>query len=124
MNYLTTLDAAYRKTELSFNVTYPDPLNPSVKKTHNYTAVLKDVCFESGYNTTINITLNHRDEQMVVGAEFEDWQFVETPDQGQLKKNSTFLHDTNRSSVTILGDDNATIDDATWLYKMNASTCP
>ena len=119
MNYLTTLDAAYRKTELSFNVTYPDPLNPAVKKTHNYTAVLKDVCFESGYNTTINITLNHKDEQMVVGAEFEDWQFVETPDQGELKKNSTFLHDTNRSSVTILGDDNATIDDATWLYKMN-----
>ncbi len=119
MDYLTTLDgddARYRKTQLSFDVTYPDPLNSQLLKTCTYTASLQDVSFESGYNTTINITLNHRDEQMVVGVDFEDWEFVSTPDQSQLKKNSTFLHDTSRSSVTIATDTEATEDDAAWLY--------
>ncbi len=119
MDYLTTLsgdNARYRKTQLSFDVTYPDPLNPQLLKTCTYTASLQDVSFESGYNTTINITLNHRDEQMVVGVDFEDWEFVSTPDQSQLRKNSTFLHNTSRSSVTIATDTEATEDDATWLY--------
>ena len=119
MDYLTTLsgeNARYRKTQLSFDVTYPDPLNPQRLKTCTYTASLQDVSFESGYNTTINVTLNHRDEQMVVGVDFEDWEFVSTPDQSQLKKNSTFLHDTSRSSVTIATDTEAPEDDAIWLY--------
>lgn len=107
----------YGKTQLSFDVTYPDPLDPSVDKTHTYTATLQDVFFESGYNTTLNISLNHLNEQMTVGAEYEDWQFVSTPDQSQLKKNSTFLHDTKRASVTIAADAQATPDDATWLYR-------
>ncbi len=118
-DYLVTIlgeDARFRNTELRFDVTYPDPLNPKLLKTSTYTASLQDVCFESGYNTTINITLNHRDEQMVVGVDFEDWEFVSTPDQSQLKKNSTFLYDTSRSSVTIATDTEATEDDATWLY--------
>lgn len=124
MDYLTTLDgenARYRKTELSFDVTYPDPLNPSATKTFTYTASLQDVCFESGYNTTINITLNHKDEQMVVGVDFEDWEYVATPDQSQLKKNATILHDTRRSSVTVVDDEKATPDDATWLYRQNGT---
>ena len=111
----------YGTTRLSFDVTYPDPLDPSVDKTHTYTASLKNVFFESGYNTTLNISLNHLNEQMTVGCEYEDWQFVSTPDQSQLKKNSTFLHDTKRASVTIVGDANATPDDATWLYDLNGT---
>ena len=130
-DYITTLpalgdddyDAAhdYRKAELKFDVTYPDPLKPSQMKTYTYTASLDDVCFEAGYNTTINISMNHRNEKMTVGAEYENWQFVATPDVGELKKNSTFLQDTNHDgmNVTILGDANATIDDATWLYELN-----
>lgn len=117
-NYISTLavNDSCRKVELKFDVTYPNPLKPSTTKTHTYTASLQDVYFEAGYNTTINISLNHRNEQMTVGAEYENWQFVATPDQGLLKKNSTFLQDTARASVTIVGDEKATIDDATWLY--------
>lgn len=126
-DYISTLPTGsdYRKAELKFDVTYPDPLKPSTLKTHTYTAMLVDnpattedenVYFEAGYNTTINISLNHRNEQMTVGAEYENWQFVATPDIGQLKKNSTFLQDLDRTSITIVGDAKATIDDATWLY--------
>ena len=130
-NYISTLAAndVNRKVELKFDVTYPDPMKPSKTKTHTYTASLVDdptttdvdenVYFNAGYNTTINISLNHRNEKMTVGAEYENWQFVATPDEGQLKKNSTFLQDLNRNSVTIVGDEKATIDDATWLYKLN-----
>lgn len=130
--YISTLDGEnvkYQKTELKFDVTYPDPLKPSTLKTHTYTATLpyyveeedqdKNVYFEAGYNTTINISLNHKNEKMTVGAEYENWQFVATPDEGTLKKNSTLLQDTERSSVTIVGDEKATIDDATWLYELN-----
>lgn len=117
-DYLSTLpeNSALRKAELRFEVTYPDPLDPKRLKTSTYSASLKDVCFEAGYNTTVNITLNHRDEQMVVGVDFEDWEFVSTPDLSQLKKNSTFLYDTDRKSVTIAEDENLTADDATWLF--------
>ena len=113
-NYVEVED--YRKVDLKFDVTYPNPLKPSESKTHTYTASLENVYFEAGYNTTINISLNHRNEQMTVGAEYENWQFVATPDVGQLKKNSTFLQDLERTSITIVGDAKATIDDATWLY--------
>lgn len=100
----------------SFNVTYPDPMNPSVMQTKTYSASIKDIVFTSGKCTTINISLNHRNEEMTVGAEYDDWDFVESPDQSALKKNSTFLDSTERSTVTILGDEKATADDATWLY--------
>lgn len=101
----------------SFKVTYPDPMNPQGDPIKNpYLATLNSVEFRAGYCTTINITLNHQEEQMTVGAEYMDWQLVETPDEGELKKNLTFLEHTDRSKVTIFGDDKATIDDATWLY--------
>ena len=130
-NYMSTLkeqgDTENTKTVLQFKVTYPDPMNPKEKTvTRDYTASLDDVYYEAGYNTTINISLNHRDEKMTVGAEYENWQFVATPDQGVLKKNSTFLQDTDydgedasveHPNVTIVGDKKATADDATWLYE-------
>ena len=133
-SYVSTLDEndPYRMVELQFDVTYPNPMNPTTMQTKTYTAKLpygetysdgddttsdKGVHFEAGYNTTINISLNHKNEQMTVGAEYENWQFVATPDQGRLKMHSTFLKDVLKSSVTIANEDAATIDDATWLYK-------
>jgi len=126
-NYISTLEDndANRSAELSFKVTYPNPLKPSTTVTSTYKASLKDVCFDAGYNTTINISLNHKNEKMTVGAEYENWQFVATPDVSELFKNSTFLQDTDRwvtgtaniPNVTIVGDEKATADDATWLYK-------
>ncbi len=114
----------------SFDVTYPDPMEPETKTvTKTYTAsVPTAIRFGSGKCTTINISLNHRNEKMTVGAEYMDWEFVDTPDQGSLKKNSTFLTTTTRTvdpnepgkyNITIVGDKNATADDATWLYEKN-----
>ncbi|UKK48731.1 fimbrillin family protein [Prevotella sp. E9-3] len=120
--YISTIpesDVEGRTVQLRFDVTYPNPLNPKENVTKTYTASLTGVYFEAGYNTTINISLNHRNEEMTVGADYENWLFVATPEVGELKKNSTFLHDTERKNVTILGDANATMDDATWLYRLN-----
>lgn len=133
--YISTLPEGsdYRKVELQFDVTYPNPLKPSTNVTRTYTATLADnpdtedvdetVYFEPNYNTTINISLNHRNELMTVGAEYENWQYVATPDVGQLKKNSTFLQSTAHDgvNVTIVGDAKATMDDATWLYDYNGT---
>lgn len=110
--------------QFSFNVTYPDPMDPKTMKTHPYAASIDGIHFDAGKCTTINISLNHKNEKMTVGAEYDDWDFIDTPDQGELKKNSTFLTFTDRTydstenkyNVTIIGDPNANVDDATWLY--------
>ena len=125
-DYIGTLaeGSDLRKAELAFDVTYPNPLKPSQTITKSYKASLADdVCFEAGFNTTINISLNHKNEQLTVGAEYENWIFQDTPDVGELKKNSTFLQSVGHDgeNVTILGDDNATIDDATWLYEFDGT---
>lgn len=110
---------------LSFKVTYPDPMHPTETQTKNYAASISDIVFSAGKCTTISVSLNHRNEKMTIGAEYDDWEFVDTPDEGELKKNVTFLRSTTRSikdpdtgyyNVTILGDPNANADDATWLY--------
>lgn len=110
-----------------FQVTYPDPLNPTTTITKPYTAVLdlgagKDVEFRPGYCTSININLNHKNEKMTVGAEYMSWQYVDQPDEGALRKNTTFLSYTDRTKVTIVGDPLATADDATWLYEGASGT--
>ena len=139
-DYVSTLtsdaDLPYRTVELEFDVTYPNPMKPTTTVTKTYKATLPygelypddnpntsdyGVHFEAGHNTTINISLNHKNEEMTVGVEYENWQFVATPDQGELAKNSTFLQDTLRTSVTIVGDEKATMDDATWLYELNGT---
>lgn len=111
--------------QFSFNVTYPDPMKPTSMKTHTYNASISDIKFDAGKCTTITISLNHKNEKMTIGAEYDDWDFVDTPDQGELKKNVTFMtsteriikpNTTNYYNVTIIGDANATADDATWLY--------
>lgn len=114
---------AANELTFSFKVTYPDPMEPLTKtKTETYTAsVPTAIRFGSGKCTTINISLNHRNEKMTVGAEYMDWEFIDTPDQGSLKKNSTFLSTTahDGKNITIVGDANANADDATWLYEKN-----
>lgn len=107
---------ATKPLQFSFSVTYPNPMKPTEMQTKTYAASIKDIEFTSGKCTTINISLNHRNEKLTVGAQYDDWDYVESPNQGALKKNSTFLASTARSTVTILGDENATADDATWLY--------
>lgn len=124
----TQLDA--NGLTFSFSVTYPHPMYPDTQtETKTYTAsVPSAIHFGSGKCTTINISLNHRNEKMTVGAEYMDWEFKDTPDQGSLKKNSTFLTTTTRTqntdgnwNVTIVGDQNATADDATWLYQKDGN---
>ncbi len=116
----------YLNLEMNFTVTYPDPMkndpvNNTISKT--YTARLANpVKFYPGKCTTINISLNHQDESMTVGASYEDWEYHGTPDEGSLKKKDTFLSkapalaNRDQAGVTIVGDDKATADDATWLY--------
>jgi hypothetical protein len=99
----------------SFTVTYPNPLNPDETLTKTYKGSFSQlVNFHSGMCTTLNISLNHKDEQMYMGVEYNDWNYVATPDLGELRKKSTFM-DIN-STVTIHTDDEATVYDATWLY--------
>ena len=111
------------KVEMEFSVSYPNPLDPNqterLNKTYQATLDLgnsRKVEFRPGYCTNITINLNHKDEKMSVGAEYMSWQNEPAPNEGTLHKKSTFLTTTHRDSVTIATDENATIDDATWLY--------
>lgn len=101
----------------SFTVTYPDPMNPDgdpLVKTYSG-AFSRTVNLHSGVATTLNISLNHKDEEMFLGVEYNDWNFVSTPNQGELRKKTTFM-DVN-SPVTTHDMALATADDATWLYR-------
>lgn len=101
---------------MPFKVKYPKPLNPTDTQEKTYTATIDNVKLKAGHCTTINISLNHSNEEITVGASYIDWEFKESPDHGTLRKNSVFLEDTDRSKLTIVGDEKATIDDAVWLY--------
>lgn len=103
---------------MTFDVTYPDPMNPNDSITKSYTASISPIEYRAGYCTTIHISLNHKDEEITVGAEYMDWQYVETPDNGELKKNTVLLTADmlERSNFTLAGDPKANEDDATWLY--------
>lgn len=125
----TTMAAGELK--MQFNVKYQNPMDPWTDanktvpnmQTHTYTATMpQKILFRAGWCTTINISLNHSNETMTVGAEYMDWEFDPSPDEGELKKNSTLLQGIDRSRVTIFGDIGegegvtANADDATWLY--------
>lgn len=106
-----------RDMSFTFDVTYPDPLRPNTATlTKTYTATLNKVKLYAGKRTQINITLEHSNEKITVGAEYINWEFVSTPDESNLVKKSTFLTSTDRNRVTIHTDPKATEDDATWLY--------
>ena len=102
---------------MKFKVTYPDAKNPEATVVKVYKAQLANVYFEPGKTTTINISLNHANEEITIGAEYIDWENEESPNQSNLSKYSTYLSTTDRADVTIATDANATIEDATWLYK-------
>ena len=99
---------------IKFQVSYPDPLKPTI--TNTYKATAQNVNFLAGKRTTIKINLNHENEKITVGAVFDDWVFKDTPDQGNLDKNSTYLASTESNSVKLHNEQGLTIDDATWLY--------
>ena len=103
---------------MTFDVTYPDPMNPNTTITKTYSAQYDGLEYRAGHCTTIHISLNHQDEKITVGAEYMDWQYVETPDQGELKKNTSLLTEgmLKRDTFTIATDAKANVDDATWLY--------
>lgn len=118
---------------LTFKVKYPDPQKTKLEdiktaianglewthwQTKTYKATIaknKPVYFHPGQCTVINLTLNHMDEELTVGAEYMEWQFVSTPDEGDLHKKTTFLDSTDSNTVKTTKD-NVTEDDATWLY--------
>lgn len=128
------VELAENTQKFSFAVTYPHPMKPTTETvTYNYSAYIPAAIeFRAGHCTTIHISLNHRNEKMTVGAEYMDWQFIDTPDQGELYKNSTFLESVDPSLVTIIGQKDsqgkylANEDDATWLYdhKYNGDPLP
>lgn len=101
---------------VKFKVTYPNAKNPATTVDKIYKAQLANVYFEPGKTTTINISLNHANEEITIGAEYIDWENEESPNQSNLSKYSTYLSTTARTDVTIAGDANATVEDATWLY--------
>lgn len=106
--------------EISFTVTYPDPMdpnNPEKKKSPTYNAKMtQSIDFVAGYCTTIKISLDHKNEKLTVGAEYQDWEYVETPDDGSLKKNDTFLKKSDIDKVKLSYETGVDADNATWLY--------
>ncbi len=108
---------------MKYKVHYPMYLNPAEIQDKDYEAKLLDadnqpvtINFLPGYTTTIKVSLNHEGEPVYIGAEYIDWENVETPDRSDLQKISIFLDTDQRSEITIVGDQKATKDDATWLY--------
>lgn len=118
----TPQNAAYHGVEVnkqplkfSFTVEYPDADNTTTI-TQTYTGEFKElVNFQSGKCTTLNISLNHQNEQMFMNVTYSDWSFVASPDLGELRKKSIFMD--IKSNVTTHDMSSATVDDATWLYK-------
>ena len=104
------------KITVKFDVTYPDPLNNKKIITNTYQAIAENVTLEAGKRTTIKINLNHENEKITVGAVYDDWMFKDTPDQGNLDKNSTYLASIEKSNIRLHNEEGLTIDDATWLY--------
>ncbi len=109
------------KLEMEFTVTYPDPYNAKKKLWKTYTATATNVKMEGGKRTLIKISLNHKNEEMTVGTEYIDWQFLETHDEADLHKNSIYLSSVDESNVVYHGDV-TTADDAVWLYTDKSTT--
>lgn len=108
-----------KKLAFSFTVTYPDPMKPTETLTKTYSGEFtKLVNFNAGMCTTLNISLNHKDEQMFTGVTYTNWNYVETPDLGKLRKKSTFMDMTTQEEGNVkVHTDAVTVDDATWLYQ-------
>ena len=104
------------KLSFKFTVTYPNAIDTTQTDTHTYQGTVSDeVLFNSGNCTTINVSLNHKNEKMLVDVNYTDWNYVSTPDLGELRKKSTYMTLT-KDDVKIHSTDGVTIDNATWLY--------
>lgn len=116
--YYHTLAVPGTRSSMSieFTVTYPDPLNTANTLTNTYTATATNVELIAGKRTTIKISLNHQNETMTVGAEYNDWDYVNTPDHSELTKKSTFLTSTTKANIHLHDESGLIRDDATWLY--------
>lgn len=116
--YYHTLAVSGTRESMSieFTVTYPDPLNTANTLKNTYTATATNVELIAGKRTTIKISLNHQNETMTVGAEYNDWDYVKTLDHSELTKKSTFLASTLRTKVRLHDESGLIKDDATWLY--------
>lgn len=107
--------------QMNYQVEYANALT-NIREKHHYKASLSipqekgGIRFIPGYTTTVRVSLNHKGEPIYIGAEFIDWENVETPDQSELQKVSTFLDTSDLTKVTKAGDPKATKEDATWLY--------
>ena len=98
--------------DFEFKVKYSEN---DVEKT--YKGSFETVKFESALCTTLNISLNHRNEVIGTDVEYNDWKLVISPDLGELRKKSTFMDMEKLTGITTHGQDGRlTIDDATWLY--------
>ena len=95
---------------------------PNDTETKTYKGEFKGVEFQSGKCTTLNITLNHKDEQMHLTVDYSDWKYVASPDLGKLRKKSTFM-EMSIENVHIWKD-GLSIDDASWLYNAGTTTDP
>lgn len=102
--------------DMQYTVTYPKALKPNEMEDHTYGVHMNEITFKAGYCTTVRVSLNHQGEPINIGAMYYNWDDVSTPDKSNLQKVSTFLDTSVRDSVTIAGDQKATIEDATWLY--------
>ena len=102
----------------SFEVSYPDPLSAGSVLKKNYQGVFSNVILESGKCTTLAISLNHKDEQMYMDVSYSDWNYVATPDIGELRKKSTFM--TMTMDDVMIHSAGVAADDATWLYQVGS----
>ena len=103
---------------MNFQVTTPDPMvprDPTKYQTKDYRATLSNVTLKPGVCTTVRISLNHRSESMTIGAEYVNWKYQATPDDGELFKESTFLSSMDPSTLT-LSNAATRVEDATWLF--------
>lgn len=114
----------FRKTlQMNFQVTTPDPMqpnNPLKYLTKPYRATMSNVTLKPGVCTTVRIALNHRAESMTIGAEYVNWKYQATPDDGELFKESTFLSSMDASQLT-LSNAATRVEDATWLFNNQGS---
>ena len=81
-----------------------------------YHGTFSSVVFKRGFSTALTINLNHEGEEIGTSVAYHDWEYVATPDLGELRKKSTFMDMEKLTSITTHNKDGLTIDDATWLY--------
>ena len=85
-------------------------------ETKTYHGRFTNVAFKRGFSTALTINLNHEGEEIETSVAYHDWEYVATPDLGELRKKSTFMDMEKLTGITTHKQDRLTADDATWLY--------